>query len=45
MQLFVGIGRSLAKKLVECGAETYALSRTEADLKSLKEEVGMCLIS
>nr|XP_018666643.1 L-xylulose reductase [Ciona intestinalis] len=33
-----GIGRDLAKKLVECGAETYALSRTKSDLDSLKQE-------
>ncbi|XP_052069809.1 D-erythrulose reductase-like [Mytilus californianus] len=34
-----GIGRAIAKKLVECGAETYALSRTQADLDTLKKEV------
>lgn len=34
-----GIGRAIAKKLVECGAETYALSRTMADLETLKLEV------
>lgn len=34
-----GIGRAIAKRLVECGAETYALSRTQADLDSLKAEV------
>lgn len=33
-----GIGRSTAKMLVECGAEVIALSRTQADLHSLKEE-------
>nr|XP_039264978.1 L-xylulose reductase-like [Styela clava] len=33
-----GIGRDLAKRLVECGAETYALSRTKSDLESLKKE-------
>ena len=27
------------KALVECGAEVIALSRTEADLHSLKQEV------
>ena len=37
--LFKGIGRSTAKMLVECGAEVIALSRTQADLDSLKEEV------
>lgn len=34
-----GIGRDIAKKLVEYGAETYALSRTQTDLDSLKAEV------
>lgn len=34
-----GIGRAIAKKLVECGAETFAISRTQADLDSLKAEV------
>ncbi|XP_041363262.1 L-xylulose reductase-like [Gigantopelta aegis] len=34
-----GIGRATAKALVKCGAETYALSRTQADLDSLKAEV------
>ncbi|XP_033748781.1 L-xylulose reductase-like [Pecten maximus] len=34
-----GIGREIARKLVECGAETFALSRTQADLDSLKSEV------
>nr|CAB3236582.1 L-xylulose reductase-like [Phallusia mammillata] len=33
-----GIGRVLVKKLVECGAETIALSRTQSDLDSLKQE-------
>jgi short-subunit dehydrogenase len=37
--MLVGIGRAIAKKLVECGAETIALSRTQADLDSLKAEV------
>lgn len=37
--LLKGIGRSTAKMLVECGAEVIALSRTQADLDSLKEEV------
>lgn len=36
----LGIGRAIAKKLVECGAETIALSRTQADLDSLKAEVN-----
>ncbi|XP_077979414.1 L-xylulose reductase-like [Glandiceps talaboti] len=34
-----GIGREVAKQLVKCGAETYALSRTQSDLDSLKQEV------
>ncbi|XP_076075526.1 L-xylulose reductase-like isoform X3 [Mytilus galloprovincialis] len=34
-----GFGRAIAKKLAECGAETFALSRTQADLDSLKSEV------
>ena len=34
-----GIGRATVKGLVECGAEVVALSRTEADLESLKEEL------
>lgn len=34
-----GIGRSTAKMLVDCGAEVIALSRTQADLDSLKVEV------
>ncbi|CAI8054189.1 L-xylulose reductase [Geodia barretti] len=34
-----GIGRATVKALVECGAEVIALSRTEADLHSLKQEV------
>nr|CAB3236569.1 L-xylulose reductase-like [Phallusia mammillata] len=33
-----GIGRDVVKKLVECGAETIALSRTQSDLDSLKQE-------
>ena len=37
-----GIGRDTAKALAECGAEVIALSRTQADLDSLKEEVGHC---
>nr|XP_002740433.1 PREDICTED: L-xylulose reductase-like [Saccoglossus kowalevskii] len=34
-----GIGRAIAKMLVTCGAKVYALSRTQSDLDSLKEEV------
>jgi len=33
-----GIGRELVKELIKYGAETFALSRTESDLISLKEE-------
>lgn len=33
-----GIGRALAKQLVEYGAKTFALSRTKSDLLSLKSE-------
>ena len=39
MYIFEGMGRATAKKLVECGAETFALSRTQDDLISLKAEV------
>jgi L-xylulose reductase len=42
-----GIGRDIALKLVECGAKTVALSRTRADLDSLKAEcpsIETCLI-
>ncbi|VDI16338.1 Hypothetical predicted protein [Mytilus galloprovincialis] len=34
-----GIGRCIALKLSELGAKVLAVSRTEADLDSLKEEV------
>ena len=34
-----GIGRATAKALADCGAEVIALSRTEADLVTLKAEV------
>jgi len=33
-----GIGRDTAKLLAKCGAEVFALSRTQSDLDSLKEE-------
>ncbi len=39
----LGIGRDVAKALVACGAETFALSRTQADLDSLKQEVILIL--
>ncbi|XP_061191300.1 L-xylulose reductase-like [Saccostrea echinata] len=38
-----GIGRAIAKKLAECGAETIALSRTKADLDNLQKEVPQIL--
>uniref|UniRef100_A0A0B7B8J0 Ketoreductase domain-containing protein n=1 Tax=Arion vulgaris TaxID=1028688 RepID=A0A0B7B8J0_9EUPU len=42
-----GIGRDVVLKLVECGARTVALSRTQADLDTLKAEcpsVEICLV-
>lgn len=33
-----GIGRTIAAELLKCGADVIALSRTQADLDSLKEE-------
>lgn len=35
-----GIGREIAQLLAKCGAQVVALSRTKADLDSLKEEIG-----
>ena len=35
-----GIGRAVVKALAQCGAEVIAFSRTQADLDSLKQEVG-----
>ncbi|XP_071128460.1 L-xylulose reductase-like [Mytilus edulis] len=35
----MGFGREIAKRIAECGAETFALSRTQEDLDSLKSEV------
>jgi NAD(P)-dependent dehydrogenase (short-subunit alcohol dehydrogenase family) len=35
-----GIGREIVKVLADCGAEVVAISRTQADLDSLKAEVG-----
>jgi L-xylulose reductase len=35
-----GIGREIAVVLTECGAEVVALSRTQADLDSLKAEIA-----
>ncbi|XP_076075538.1 L-xylulose reductase-like [Mytilus galloprovincialis] len=34
-----GFGREIAKRIAKCGAETFALSRTQEDLDSLKSEV------
>lgn len=34
-----GIGRGVAVKLAECGAKVIAISRTQADLDNLKQEV------
>ena len=39
MCVSIGIGRETAKTLVKCGAEVIALSRTQSDLDSLKQEV------
>ena len=35
-----GIGRGLTTKLVELGAHVVAISRTQADLDSLKQLLG-----
>ena len=35
-----GIGRTTAVRLAELGAHVVAISRTQADLDSLKEQVG-----
>lgn len=35
-----GIGREIVKVLVDCGAEVVAVSRTQADLDSLRAETG-----
>ncbi|GFT59852.1 hypothetical protein NPIL_538621, partial [Nephila pilipes] len=32
------IGRALTLKLVECGADVVAVSRTQSDLDALKKE-------
>jgi len=39
-----GIGREIVKVLAACGAEVVALSRTQADLDSLKSECGCKII-
>lgn len=36
-----GIGRAVVKALAQSGAEVIAFSRTQADLDSLREEVGI----
>lgn len=36
-----GIGRAVALKLVEAGANLIAVSRTQSDLDSLKQEVSI----
>ena len=38
-QFYSGIGRAIAIKLSRCGADVVAISRTQEDLDSLKEEV------
>ena len=42
--LCAGIGRDIAKALSAGGAETYAMSRTQADLDSLKAEVTLTAV-
>ena len=37
---YLGIGRAIAVKLAECGASVVAISRTQEDLDSLKEQVS-----
>jgi NAD(P)-dependent dehydrogenase (short-subunit alcohol dehydrogenase family) len=39
-----GIGREIVKQLVECGAVVVAVSRTQADLDSLRAETGCEII-
>ena len=43
-KIFVGIGRELVKGLVESGADVVAISRTQSDLDSLKENVRIKII-
>lgn len=40
-----GIGREIAKTLAECGAEVVAISRTPADLETLKAEIPCVTIA
>ena len=37
---YLGIGRGIALKLSACGAQVVAISRTQSDLDSLKQEVS-----
>ena len=39
--IFSGIGRGIAIRLAQCGAQVIALSRTQEDLDSLKQEVNI----
>src|SRR5689334_1937994 len=39
-----GIGREIVKILADCGAHVTAISRTQADLDSLKAETGSSTI-
>ena len=39
-----GIGREVATMLVKCGAEVIALSRTQADLDTLRAEVSLIIL-
>lgn len=41
IKLHAGIGRAIVKALAKYGARVIALSRTQADLDSLKDEVVM----
>ena len=36
-----GIGRAVCRALIQSGAEVIALTRTQADLDSLQQEVGV----
>ena len=40
-----GIGREIARHLAACNAEVVALSRTEADLDTLRDEIGCATIA
>ena len=40
----LGIGRATVKALAQSGAEVIALTRTESDLDSLKQEVHRVLL-